>query len=138
MAKTKRIRTMRPCTPGTAAVWGLAVCLLGGAAGCTALLALFALLLAKTPLPMAAARPMGCIAAAAGAEISGYMLAKKAGRQVLLCGLGAGVFYALCLAAAAWMQDGAVHWQGANAMLPLAVLLGGCFGGAAAALKGGR
>ena len=52
--------------------------------------------------------------------------------------LGAGVFYALCLAAAAWMQDGAVHWQGANAMLPLALLLGGCFGGAAAALKGGR
>ena len=36
------------------------------------------------------------------------------------------------------MQDGTVHWQGANAMLPLALLLGGCFGGAAAALKGGR
>ena len=55
MAKTKRNEAMHPREPGTAAVWGVAICLLGGAAGCTALLALFALLLAKTPLPMAAA-----------------------------------------------------------------------------------
>lgn len=138
MAKTKHMQARHTSKTGKAAVLGLAVCLLGGSAGCLALLALFALLLAKTPIPLAAARPMGCLAAAVGAGISGYLLAKKAKRRALLCGMGVGTFYALCLAAAAWLQDGAVHWQGANAMLPLALLLGGCFGGAATALKGGR
>ena len=138
MAKTKRMQALHTSQNGKAAVLGLAGCLLGGSAGCLALLALFALLLAKTPIPLAAARPMGCLAAAAGAGISGYLLARKMKRRALLCGMGAGIFYALCLAAAAWLQDGAVHWQGANAMLPLALLLGGCFGGAATALKGGR
>lgn len=49
MAKTKRMQALHTSKNGKAAVLGLAGCLLGGSAGCLALLALFALLLPKHP-----------------------------------------------------------------------------------------
>ena len=55
-----------------------------------------------------------------------------------LCGLGCGAFYAVCLLAATLLANGRLDWQGSNAMLPLALLLGGLLGGALTALRAGR
>lgn len=41
-------------------------------------------------------------------------------------------------AAAALLANGRLDWQGSNAMLPLALLLGGLLGGALTALRAGR
>ena len=59
-------------------------------------------------------------------------------QKLLLCGLGCGAFYAVCLMAATLAASGELDWQGANAMLPMALLLGGLLGGALAALRGSR
>ena len=56
----------------------------------------------------------------------------------VLCGLGCGAFYAVCLLAATLLANGRLDWQGSNAMLPLALLLGGLLGGALTALRAGR
>ena len=56
----------------------------------------------------------------------------------MLCGLGCGAFYAVCLLAATLLANGRLDWQGSNAMLPLALLLGGLLGGALTALRAGR
>ena len=56
----------------------------------------------------------------------------------LLGGLGCGTFYTVCLMAATLAASGELDWQGANAMLPMALLLGGLLGGALAALRGSR
>lgn len=100
------------------------------------LLALFALLLAKTSFPITLVRPMVCVAAASGAALSGWVLARSVGAQFLLWGLGCGVFYTVCLAVATLLNTGGLPWQGANLVLPLSLLLGGCFGGALAAVRG--
>ena len=60
------------------------------------------------------------------------------GRSADLCGLGCGAFYAVCLLAATLLANGRLDWQGSNAMLPLALLLGGLLGGALTALRAGR
>ena len=60
------------------------------------------------------------------------------GRSAALCGLGCGAFYAVCLLAATLLANGRLDWQGSNAMLPLALLLGGLLGGALTALRAGR
>ena len=46
--------------------------------------------------------------------------------------------YAVCLLAATLLANGRLDWQGSNAMLPLALLLGGLLGGALTALRAGR
>lgn len=61
-----------------------------------------------------------------------------AAAALLLCGLGCGAFYAVCLLAATLLANGRLDWQGSNAMLPLALLLGGLLGGALTALRAGR
>ena len=40
--------------------------------------------------------------------------------------------------AATLLENGRLDWQGSNAMLPLALLLGGLLGGALTALRAGR
>ena len=42
------------------------------------------------------------------------------------------------LLAATLLANGRLDWQGSNAMLPLALLLGGLLGGALTALRAGR
>ena len=100
-----------------------------GVGVCILLLALAAL---------SAVRPMACMAAAVGAAVSAAMLARRLRKRLLLCGLGCGAFYAVCLLAATLLANGRLDWQGSNAMLPLALLLGGLLGGALTALRAGR
>ncbi len=107
----------------------------GGTAVCVLLLALFALILAHTPLPLSLVRPLACLGAAAGAAVSGLLLAKKLGKQYLLCGLGCGFFYSVCQIAAAVAAGGALPARSADLMLPVALLLSGTLGGALAALR---
>ena len=104
-----------------------------GVGVCILLLALAAFLLTHTGLPLSAVRPMACMAAAVGAAVSAAMLARRL-RKRLRCG----AFYAVCLLAATLLANGRLDWQGSNAMLPLALLLGGLLGGALTALRAGR
>ena len=104
-----------------------------GVGVCILLLALAAFLLTHTGLPLSAVRPMACMAAAVGAAVSAAVLARRLQKRLLLCGLGCGAFYAVCL-----LANGRLDWQGSNAMLPLALLLGGLLGGALTALRAGR
>lgn len=110
----------------------------GGVGLCLVLLAIFALVLAHTSVPLTLVRPLACLAAAAGAAVSGLMLARKMGKRLLLCGLGCGTFYSLCQMAAATVFHGVPPLQGSDMMLPLALLLSGTLGGALAALRPGR
>ena len=80
----------------------------------------------------------GTDTAAAGAALSGALLAGKIGRQRLICGLVCGAFYSLCLLAAAVLAHGVPSWTHSDTMLPLALLLGGTLGGALSAVKEGR
>ena len=109
-----------------------------GVGVCMLLLALAALLLTCTNLPLSAVRPMACMAASIGVAVSGFVLARRLKEKLLLCGLGCGAFYTVCLLAATLLAGGMPDWQGGNAMLPLALMLGGLLGGAAAALQEGR
>ena len=109
-----------------------------GVGVCILLLALAAFLLTHTGLPLSAVRPMACMAAAVGAAVSAAVLARRLQKRLLLCGLGCGAFYAVCLLAATLLANGRLDWQGSNAMLPLALLLGGLVGGALTARRAGR
>ena len=71
-----------------------------GVGVCILLLALAAVLLTHTGLPLSAVRPMACMAAAVGAAVSAAVLARRLQKRLLLCGLGCGAFYAVCLLAA--------------------------------------
>lgn len=108
-----------------------------GVGACILLLALAALLLTHTGLPLTAVRPMACLAAAIGAAVSARVLAGRLKQKLLLCGLGCGAFYTICLLAATLLANGVIDWRG-NAMLSLALLLGGVLGGAVSALREGR
>ena len=121
-----------------APAWMLVQIFAAGVGLCLLLLALAAFLLTHTPLPLHLVRPMACLAASAGAAVSGFLLAGKIGRQRLVCGLICGAFYALCLRAAAFLVHGVSSWTRSNAMLPLALLLGGTLGGALSAIKEGH
>ena len=99
-----------------------------GVGVCILLLALAAFLLTHTGLPLSAV----------GAAVSAAVLARRLRKRLLLCGLGCGAFYAVCLLAATLLANGRLDWQGSNAMLPLALLLGGLLGGALTALRAGR
>ena len=70
--------------------------------------------------------------------VSGFLLAGKIGRQRFVCGLICGAFYALCLLAAAFLVHGVPSWTRSDAMLPLALLLGGTLGGAFSAIREGH
>ena len=109
-----------------------------GAGTCMLLLTLGAFLLTYTGLPLTCVRPIACMAAATGAAVSAAVLAGRLKEKLLLCGLGCGAFYAVCLLAATLLMEGNVDWQGSNAMLPAALVLGGLLGGALTALRANR
>lgn len=77
-----------------------------GVGVCILLLALAAFLLTHTGLPLSAVRPMACMAAAVGAAVSAAVLARRLQKRLLLCGLGCGAFYAVCLLAATLLANG--------------------------------
>ena len=99
----------------------------------------------KNPAAAALLLSFGCgvgvcilLLALVGAAVSAAVLARRLRKRLLLCGLGCGAFYAVCLLAATLLANGRLDWQGSNAMLPLALLLGGLLGGALTALRAGR
>lgn len=108
---------------------------LAGVGLSAALLAMLAFLLAHTALSLSLVRPLACGAAACGAVLSGALLAKKIGRQMLLCGGLCGGFYALCQLLAAFLANGTAAFTSHNLMLPVALFLGGTLGGAWTALR---
>ena len=116
-----------------APAWMLVQVFAAGVGLCLLLLALAAFFLTHTPLPLHLVRPMAC-----GAAVSGFLLAGKIGRQRFVCGLICGAFYALCLLAAAFLVHGVPSWTRSDAMLPLALLLGGTLGGAFSAIREGH
>lgn len=136
MNKQKRVR---PGGSGKALrlPWILLGSLAAGMAAGLLLLCLFAAALAKFPVPLTLVKPFACVAAAAGAMVSGLLLANGLGRQKMLCGLGCGIFYSVCLVAATVLTGYSVDLTGASATVLLALLLGGLMGGAAAALRTG-
>ena len=109
-----------------------------GVGSCMLLLAACAFLLTHTALPLGLVRPMACMAAAAGAAVSAAVLAHQCREKLLLCGLGCGVFYTVCLLGASLLAGGEVNWQGSNVMLPIALLMGGLLGSAVTALRTNR
>lgn len=98
------------------------------------LLALMAFVFEKTALPLHLIKPCACAAAGIGAAISGAVLAAGLGRQRLACGLGCGIFYALCLLLASYFTAGTIAMTGANSTVLIALLVGGVLGGAIPAL----
>lgn len=133
-----RTRSVAAAGPGEAITRAVLIAFAGGVILCAILLALFAVLLANTPLPLTLVRPLACTAASAGAAFSGFLLAQKMGRQMLLCGLGCGAFWAICQAIAAVALNRQNLLQGGNLMLPVALFLGGVLGGALAAVRAVR
>ena len=118
-AQTQKIGVKNPAAAALLLSFGC------GVGVCILLLALAAFLLTHTGLPLSAVRPMACMAAAVGAAVSAAVLARRLQKRLLLCGLGCGAFYAVCLLAATLLANGRLDWQGSNAMLPLALLLRG-------------
>lgn len=102
------------------------------------LLALFAVLLANTPMPLSMVRPMACAAVAVGAALSGAVFAGRVGCKLLLCGLGCGVFYAACQLVAAFAVYGTAFAQNGGVMLAVVLLMSGTLGGALAAVRAVR
>ena len=88
-------------------------------------------------MPLTLVRPLACAAAAAGAFVSAWVFAARVRRQRLLCGLGCGVFYAVCQLTAAWAVNGSLPAGSGALMLPLALLCSGVAGGALAAVLAG-
>ena len=69
-----------------APAWMLVQVFAAGVGLCLLLLALAAFLLTHTPLPLHLVRPMACLAASAGAAVSGFLLAGKSGGSGLYAG----------------------------------------------------
>lgn len=108
--------------------------ILGGAAVALILFVAGALAFARLPLPGTLVRPAACMISGAGAMVSGILLARGFGRQRLLCGLGSGMFYALCIAAASALKGSFQMGQREIALVCM-LLLAGMLGGALTAVK---
>lgn len=116
-------------------VAALILSFVGGVGAGTAFLAVSAMLLTKALLPLSLVEPLACAACGLGAGISGLVLAALLGHQRLLCGLGCGAFYALCLVLATVLQGGTIQWNGGSLSIAAILLFGGMFGGALTALR---
>ena len=106
-----------------------------GVGAALALLAVFAFALERFPIPLTLVGPMACVAAGAGAAVSGMGLAGRLGQKRLLCGLACGGFYAVCLALATLLRAGTLSLSGMSGTLLAVLLLGGALGGASTALR---
>lgn len=130
-ARAARIGSGPACLPAILLAFGCGT-------GTTALLlAVLAFVLERFSLPLTAVPPMAVAAAWTGAAVSGWVLGSKIGRLRLVCGLGCGVFYCMCLLLAGFALTGTVALSGANLAVPVALLLGGLAGGTLSALRTG-
>ena len=121
-------------TPQQKLLFAVLRAFLSGIGAALLLLAAGAAAFAALPLPAAAVRPAACLIAGVGAAVSGAVLAVGIGRQRLLCGLGCGVFYAACLAAASAVS-GELALTDANLALLCVLVFSGMFGGVLTALR---
>lgn len=115
-------------------IWILVRGILGGAAVSLALFVVGALVFSRLPLSGTLVRPAACLISGAGAMVSGILLARGFGRQRLLCGLGSGAFYSLCIAGASALQGGFQMGQQEIALVCM-LLLAGMLGGTLTAVK---
>lgn len=107
---------------------------LGGGVVMLILFTAGALAFAKLPLPGDLVRPVACVISGVGAAVSGVFLAQGMGCQRLLCGLGSGAFYSLCIAGASVLKGGFVLEQRGIALICM-LLLAGMLGGALTAVR---
>lgn len=135
-----RARVKRPQAKGTQGIIPAMLLAFGcGMGAAVLLLAVFAFLMDRFSLPVSLVRPLAMAAAWMGAAVSGYALASRLGHKKLLCGLGCGVFYGICLLLSGFAAAGTVCLADGMAALLAAVFLGGVIGGAVSALqKDGR
>lgn len=139
----KRIKWKRP-SAGRAGRWTvseqqkvlriLLKSFLGGGAIMLVLFAAGALAFAELPLPGDLVRPTACTIAGLGAVLSGAILAHGFGRMRILCGLGSGAFYSLCIVGASLWNGGFVLEQRGIALISM-LLLAGMLGGVLTAIK---
>lgn len=108
--------------------------ILGGTAVALVLFAAGALAFSRLPLSGALVRPAASLISGAGAMVSGILLARGFGRQRLLCGLGSGAFYSLCIAGASALQGGFQMGQQEIALICM-LLLAGMLGGTLTAVR---
>lgn len=108
--------------------------ILGGSLVALLLFAAGALAFSRLPIPGALARPTACLISGAGAMVSGILLARGFGHQRLLCGLGSGVFYSLCITGASAIQGEFQMGQREIALICMLVLAG-MLGGAVTAVR---
>lgn len=108
--------------------------ILAGAGALLLLLAAGAAIFLAFPLPDTAIRPAACLILGVSTAVSGMILATRVGRQRLLCGLGSGVFFSLCLVLASAATGSFVLNQNCIALICVSVCCG-MFGGAATALR---
>ena len=107
-------------------LWGTGTALLLLAGGAAAF--------AAFPIPSILVRPAACLIAGTAAAVSGLTLARQTGHCRLLCGLGCGIFYALCLICASAVSGELVWDEAAFALLGV-LACSGMLGGTIAALR---
>lgn len=129
--KPKTMRQSRKIHPIAAIVLSF----VGGTGSGAAVMAVMAMVLARSLVPLSLVEPMACAACGIGACVSGLILASFAGRQRLLCGLACGGFYSLCLAISTLLQGNNIRLDGSTASIAAVLLLGGMFGGTLTALR---
>lgn len=108
--------------------------ILGGGIAALLLFAVGALAFSRLPIPGILVRPAACLISGAGAMVTGILLARGFGRQRLLCGLGSGAFYALCIVGASVLQ-GKFQMEQREIALVCMLLLAGMLGGALTAVR---
>ena len=99
------------------------------------LLCAFSFIMEKVSLPAGAAVPMAGVAAGCGVIITAIMVSNAVGRYRLLCGLGCGIFYLSCLAAATLLTGNALSIGGTSATMTAIILLSGAVGGLVSAAR---
>lgn len=124
----------RTATGQQKVIWILLKSFLGGGVIMLVLFAAGALAFAKLPLPGNLVRPVACTISGLGAVTSGIILARGFGCLRLLCGLGSGAFYSLCIVGASFWRGGFVMEQRGIALICM-LLLAGMLGGALTAIK---
>lgn len=107
---------------------------IGGAAVTLVLLMAGAVAFARLPLSGELVRPAACVISGVGAAVSGVLMAQGFGRQRLLCGLGSGAFYSLCIAAGSALKGSFTFNQRSIALVCM-LLLAGMLGGALTAVR---
>jgi len=90
----------------------------------------------RTALSLELVKPAACGAVAVGALLSGLVLADSLAQRRLLCGLGCGAFYAVCLIAATGLSGQVPVFDRANLFLLGVTLAGGTAGGIVSAAFG--